>query len=88
MEGVQEVYGLHNWPSLEENGLEEIVCADKEQMAACAVVFFSVKGRGGHGSEPQNCVNPVPVAARAYLKMQQIVDDSMKANPLLRASIP
>jgi len=49
-------------------------------MASADSVDITVFGRGGHGGQPQNTVDPVVIAARIVLTLQTIV--SRENNPL------
>ena len=42
-------------------------------MAASDELHITVKGRGGHGGWPHQCLDPVPVAAQLILALQQLV---------------
>lgn len=48
-------------------------------MAAADSVDITIFGRGGHGAQPQNTVDPVVIAARTVLALQTIV--SRENNP-------
>jgi hippurate hydrolase len=43
------------------------------QMAAADEVLITVQGRGGHGSQPQYALDPVPVACEVVLALQTMV---------------
>lgn len=43
------------------------------QMAAADDVLITVQGRGGHGSQPQYALDPVPVACELVLALQTMV---------------
>ena len=49
-------------------------------MASSDSVDITVFGRGGHGAQPQNTVDPIVIAARIVLALQTIV--SREINPL------
>ncbi|MCC7504084.1 MAG: amidohydrolase [Saprospiraceae bacterium] len=42
-------------------------------MASADEIYVTVKGRGGHGAMPQDCIDPVVMAAQLILTLQQIV---------------
>ncbi|TAK44196.1 MAG: amidohydrolase [Saprospiraceae bacterium] len=50
-------------------------------MASGDEIYLTVKGRGGHGASPHDCVDPVLIAAHIVVAMQQIV--SRNANPIV-----
>lgn len=49
LEGVDEVYGLHNTPLLD---LGQIFCPDHAIMSHPSFFTIKVKGKGGHGAYP------------------------------------
>lgn len=42
-------------------------------MASADEIYVTVKGRGGHGAAPHQCIDPVVIAAQLVLSLQQIV---------------
>lgn len=42
-------------------------------LSAASTVNIRIYGRGGHGSEPQNCVDPVMLSAYILVRLQSIV---------------
>merc|ERR1712151_468659 len=87
LDGVHEVYGMHNIPNRTYQG--KICVQPGNMMAGLSVLKFKIIGKGGHGSRPESCKNPVPVTAEVYLALQKILDDTMEANPgTFKASIP
>jgi amidohydrolase len=48
-------------------------------MASADELYLTVKGKGGHGAAPQECVDPVLIASHIVVALQQIV--SRNANP-------
>jgi hippurate hydrolase len=42
-------------------------------MASADVVRVVVHGKGGHASEPHNCIDPIPVAAQIITNLQTLV---------------
>jgi amidohydrolase len=75
-EGVLErprpgaIFGQHVHPPLRAGmvGFREGV-----YMASCDELFVTVKGRGGHGAMPHNCIDPILIAAHLVTALQQIV---------------
>ena len=57
-------------------------------MASATRLLFKINGVGGHGSRPEQCKNPVPVAAEVYLELNKILDVAMKEFPTMKASLP
>lgn len=50
-------------------------------MASADELYLTVKGRGGHGAQPQTLVDPVLISAHIIVALQQIV--SRNANPII-----
>jgi amidohydrolase len=67
---MQQVYGLHNWPSLPA-GL--FAWRDGDIMAAVANIEITVTGRGAHGAQPHRGVDPIVVSAAIVSALQSVV---------------
>ncbi|VUD67615.1 putative hydrolase YxeP [Thalassocella blandensis] len=70
LDGVDEIYGWHNWPAI---ALGKAVCPDGPVMSGNGVFTITVKGEGGHASQPELCRDPVLAAAAIILNLQQII---------------
>lgn len=70
LEGVSTAFAQHCWPGLPVGvvGLRA-GCV----MASADFVRITVRGRGGHGADPGNCIDPVYVAAQIITALQGIV---------------
>lgn len=83
-EGVLEnptplsIFGQHVHPPLEAGKLG--FCGGM-YMASADEIHVTIKGQGGHGALPQDCVDPVVIMAHMITALQQII--SRKANPTL-----
>lgn len=75
-EGVLEnprpvsIFGQHVHPPLEAGviGLKPGI-----YMASADEIYVTVKGRGGHGAMPHDCIDPVVVTAQIIVALQQVV---------------
>jgi amidohydrolase len=75
-EGVLEkprpvsIFGQHVHPPLRAGmiGLKPGI-----YMASADEIYVTVKGRGGHGAMPQDCIDPVAISAQLIVTLQQIV---------------
>jgi metal-dependent amidase/aminoacylase/carboxypeptidase family protein len=74
LEGVDEVYGWHNWPT---SPVGTMLITDGTIMAHDADFRISIKGRGGHGSAPHVCIDPVPCGAAIVMALQTIVSRTL-----------
>ena len=64
------VYGLHNWPGLEQG---KIQFTRKAMMASVDAVKIVIYGKGGHGAKPEAAIDPIVVASSTIMAMQTIV---------------
>lgn len=80
--GILEIYALHV-----KNGVAVGTIEIAEGAFSATVDRFTIriKGKGGHGSAPQNCLDPIPAAARLVTSLQEIV--SRKLTPGAKAVI-
>jgi amidohydrolase len=70
LEGVDEVYGLHNWPAFP---LGKLRVKAGPIMAHARELSIVVTGKGGHGSQPQECRDPIVAAAHLVTALQTAV---------------
>ncbi len=83
-EGVLEnpkpvsIIGQHVHPPLEAGKVG--ICPGR-YMASSDELYMTVRGQGGHGALPQDCVDPIVITAHIITALQQIV--SRNANPTL-----
>jgi amidohydrolase len=81
-EGVLErprpssIFGQHVHPPLPAG---TIGIRSGMYMASADEIYVSVKGRGGHGAMPHDCIDPVAISAQIIVALQQLV--SRYANP-------
>jgi amidohydrolase len=81
-EGVLEkpkptaIFGQHVHPSLPAG---QIGLREGFFMASADEIYLSIKGRGGHGAMPQDCIDPIVVAAQIISNLQTLV--SRMADP-------
>lgn len=74
LEGVPEVYGLHNWPGFTKG---EVRVRAGALMAQVHTIRLTVRGKGGHGSQPQKCIDPIVAAAQMVVGLQTVVSRSL-----------
>lgn len=70
LDGVDAVFGLHNWPV---TPMGKIGVKPGAMMAASALFEVSVIGRGGHASQPHNAADPVLATAHIIEHLQALV---------------
>jgi len=74
LEGVDEIYGWHNWPSWP---LGQLHVKTGAVMAHVSEFEVTITGRGGHGSQPHACVDPIVCGAAVVSALQTIVSRSL-----------
>lgn len=74
--GVTEMYGLHNWPGYPRGELRVI---SGPIMAQVHIFEITVRGRGGHGSQPQSCRDPIVAGAALVGALQTVVSRGLGA---------
>ncbi len=72
--GIQEVYGMHNWPGLP---VGRFAIRAGGFFAATDEFDITITGRGGHAAKPHDTVDPSVVAAQTVLALQTIVSRSV-----------
>jgi amidohydrolase len=53
-------------------------------MASADEIYIKIIGKGGHAAIPQNCIDPIPIAAQVITGLQQIVS---RKSPALTPSV-
>lgn len=69
MNGVHEVYGLHNAPTFNTGELRTLVGT---MMAGACTVKITVKGKGGHGSFPSKVKDCISAACHIHCALHTI----------------
>ena len=75
--GIQEVYGMHNWPGLPTG---QFSIRPGEFFAATDQFDITFTGHGGHAAKPHSTVDTTVMAAQAVVSLQTIV--SRNADPV------
>lgn len=75
--GIQEVYGMHNWPG---RPLGSFAIRPGAFFAATDQFDIAFEGRGGHAAKPHDTVDTTVMAAQAVLALQTIA--SRNADPV------
>ena len=77
LEGVDSIFGIHVASAYK---VGEIDCTAGSRMASADMMTILVKGVGGHGARPDQCVDSVVITAAIAMNLQTIV--SREYNPL------
>jgi amidohydrolase len=80
--GIEEVYGMHNYPGLP---LGEFAIRPGAMMAAADRILIEIEGVGGHAARPHFSVDTVLVGAQMISQLQSIV--SRNVDPLKAAVV-
>ena len=75
--GIQEVYGMHNWPGLPAG---QFAIRPGAFFAATDQFDIYLEGRGGHAAKPQDTVDTTVMGAQLVLALQTIA--SRNADPV------
>ena len=77
LDGVDAILGQHV-SSITQVGQVGILAGASSANTDCFEII--VKGRGGHASSPNLCIDPIPVAMQIVTAMQQIVPRNISPN--------
>ncbi len=69
LDGVDMIFGWHNWPAIK---FGQAVCPEGTVMAGNGTFHITLKGSGGHSSQPEICKDPVLAASALTMALQQI----------------
>ncbi len=75
--GIQEVYGMHNWPG---RPVGSFSIRPGAFFAAADQIEITFEGKGGHAAKPHETVDTTVIAAQAVVALQTIA--SRNANPV------
>src|SRR5690606_30278576 len=64
------VIGQHVMPFIEEG---KVGFRAGQYMASCDELFMTVRGRGGHGAQPHQNIDPIAITAQIISALQQVV---------------
>jgi hippurate hydrolase len=81
---IAQVYGIHNAPDFPEGGF---FTASGPLMAAADTFDITITGRGGHGANPHDTVDPVLAACSVAQAIQTIVSRNVDASKQLVISV-
>jgi amidohydrolase len=68
--GIQEVYGMHNYPGLP---VGQFAIRPGAIMAAADHLAIEIEGKGGHAARPHLCIDTILVGAQMINQLQSIV---------------
>ena len=74
LEGVEGCFGIHVWTDVPAG---HVLCKNGPMMASADQFFIDIKGKGGHGAAPHQCVDAAVVASAVVNNLQTIVSRNM-----------
>jgi len=80
--GIQEVYGMHNYPGLP---LGHFAIRPGAMMASADHILIELEGKGGHAARPHLAIDTILVGAQIVNQLQSIV--SRNVDPLEAAVV-
>jgi amidohydrolase len=75
--GIQEVYGMHNWPGLATG---QFAIRSGPFFAATDQFDIYVTGKGGHAAKPNDTIDPTVMGSQIVMALQTI--SSRNADPI------
>ena len=69
------IIGQHVYPQLEAG---KVGFKKGMYMASADEIYVTIKGKGGHGALPENCIDPILIASHIIVALQQIVSRHAK----------
>ncbi|WP_134499372.1 M20 aminoacylase family protein [Microvirga pakistanensis] len=72
--GIQEVYGMHNWPGV---AVGHFAMRKGPVMAAADRFTITIEGKGGHAAYPHKCIDPIVTAAHMITALQSVASRSV-----------
>lgn len=76
LEGVDEIYALHVWPTL---SCGEIGICHGAAMGQPDIFSVNIRGKGGHAGTPHRTVDPIVAGAQVVSALQSIVSREVNA---------
>ncbi len=70
IDGLDCIFGWHNWPAIP---FGKAVCPNGAVMAGNGTFRITLRGAGGHASQPENTRDPVLAASAVTMALQQII---------------
>lgn len=74
LEGIETIFGIHIASQLP---LGVLGTRPGPFMAAINQIDVTIRGRGGHAAMPEQCIDPIVVAAQAIVGLQSVVSRSI-----------
>ena len=81
LDGVDSIFGIHIWAQVP---VGKVSIEPGPRMASTDWFYIDVKGKGGHGSQPENCIDAVVVSSAIVMNLQTLVSrETRPHNPLV-----
>lgn len=82
--GIQEVYGMHNWPGIAPG---QFAIRPGPFFAATDKIEIEIEGKGGHAAKPHDTIDPCVIAAQLIGALQTVVSRSADPTEQLVVSV-
>lgn len=82
LDQVDACFGIHVWSDIPKG---RVYCCDGAAMSSCGRFSIDIQGKGGHGSTPHLCTDPIVVASAMVMNLQTIV--SREISPMSPACV-
>ena len=81
IDSVDSIFGIHIWAQIP---VGKVSLEAGPRMASTDWFYIDVKGKGGHGSQPENCIDAVVVSSAIVMNLQTLVSrETRPHNPLV-----
>lgn len=77
LEGVDSAFAIHLWADIPTG---KISIEEGPRMASADNFIIKLKGKGGHGSLPQQCIDPIIAISSLVMNLQSIVSREVDPN--------
>ena len=69
LEGVDAAFAAHAIAQIPVG----VFCYGEHAMASCTTFAIHVQGQGGHGSMPNECIDPIHAGVHTYLALEELI---------------
>ena len=81
IDGVDSIFAIHIWAQIP---VGKVSLEAGPRMASTDLFYIDVKGKGGHGSQPENCIDAVVASSAIVMNLQTLVSrETRPHNPLV-----
>jgi len=85
LDGVEEVYGLHNHPG---GLLGTLNVVDGPEHAETNDIFITLIGKGGHASMPEKANDPLQIAIEFHVRLKELTAEYKQKGKMFVCTLP